>query len=131
MGQWLFFYALTIFCKVYFPVHVRQVEIGGYTKYIHIASIIITLILSTIPAGVAFGTGGFVVYGLTPGLTYCIGRNTKAYFYSYILPLCALLAFGMMFIILTLWRILRMRLHRSVKVWILCNFTMHASVINK
>ena len=113
---WWLFHTTSIFWKVWFPVHARQFEISGYTKYIHIATIVIALTFSTIPVGAAFGTGGYVINTLIPGLRNCVARNSDAYFYSFILPICIIIAIGITLILLTLWKILRMRLHRSNQV---------------
>ena len=118
LSYWWFFHTVSFFWKVWFPIHARQLKIRGHIKYIHMAVVMITLIFSTIPIGVAFGTGGYVIYTLIPGLSSCIARNPDAYFYSFVFPLCILYTIGMTLIVLILWRILRMRLHLSGQVWV-------------
>ena len=121
MSYWWFFHTVSVFWKVWFPIHARQFKIRGHIKYIHIAVVIITLTFSMIPIGVAFGTGG---YTLLPVLLSCITRKPDAYIYSFVLPLCVLYAIGMTLIILILWRILKMRLHLSgqLQVWVHLKF---------
>ena len=124
-SYWWFFHTVSVFWKVWFPIHARQLKIMGHIKYIHMAIVVITLILSMIPIGVAFGTGGYVIYGLIPGLSSCLTRNPDAYFYSFVLPLCILYIIGMTLIILILWTILRMKLHLSGQVWVHLKFSRY------
>ena len=85
-------------------------------KYIHIAVVMSTFIFSIIPIGVVLEIGGYVIYSIIPGLTYCTAWNSDAYFYSFILPSCIFSAIGTTLTVLTLWRILKMRLHLSGQV---------------
>lgn len=110
---WWLFHTISVFWKVWFPFHARQFDISGHTKYLHIATLIIAPIFSTIPVGVAFGTGGFVINSLIPGFRNCVNRSSESYFYLFILPICVIVAIGTTLILLTMWK---MRLHLGKQV---------------
>ena len=61
-GYWWFFHTITIFWKVWFPIHARNFTVSRHTKYIHVTFVVIALTFSVIPVGVALGTGGYVIY---------------------------------------------------------------------
>ena len=106
ISYWWFFHTLTIFWNVWFPVHARSFKISGYTKYLHIAIILITLTLSTIPVGAALGTGGYVISVHPPSLNYCFPRNPDALFYAFIFPFCIVSPTGVTVNLLTVWKLL-------------------------
>ena len=101
---WLF-HTITIFWKVWFPIHARKFEQRGNNKYLHIAVIVLALASSVLSVGVAFGTGGFVISAFPPSLNGCYGtRNLDASFYTLILPLCIINAMGVTTVFLTFYR---------------------------
>ena len=118
LSYWCFFSHCFCFLEgvVSHPCQTAQNQ-GAHQVYTrHMAIVMITLTFSMISIGVAFGTGGYVIYILIPGLSSCITRSPDAYFYSFVLLLCIVYTIGMTLIILILWRILRMRLHLSGQV---------------
>ena len=69
-----------IFWKVWFPTNAKGAEINGYTKYVHGATVTISLVLSLLPVGTALGTGGYVISVFPAYLNYCYPRNAATFF---------------------------------------------------
>ena len=46
---------------MWFPFHAKHFNSEGYFRYIHVAIIAFTLLISILPVGVVFGTGGYVI----------------------------------------------------------------------
>ena len=109
-GCWWLFHTAAIFWNLWFPVHARHFDIRGYTKYVHIAVVVLALSLPVIPVGVAFGTGGFATSSFTMSLSTCFARDVVASFYSYVLPSCIGFSVGITLNILSIWKLLKMRL---------------------
>ena len=110
-GCWWFCHTVAIFWSVWFPVHTRQLHLNGYIKATHIFTVIVALTLPTIPVIVLFGTGGFVLSSFTVSLSTCIPRNLIASLYVFVLPLCIIVPVGITLNLLTVWKLLRMRLN--------------------
>ena len=106
---WWLFLASNIFWKVWFPNSARRFKNQGYTKYLHIATIVVALIASAIPVAVTLGTGGYVISSFPAFLNYCYPRNPDAFFYSFILPFCFISPIGSTFNLLTLWKVLKLK----------------------
>ena len=51
-----------IFWKVWFPTNAKNAEVKGYMKFIHIAIVVISIVLSLIPVAAALGTGGYTLF---------------------------------------------------------------------
>ena len=109
-GFWWLFHTAMIFWNVWFPLHARRFDISGYTKYVHIVIVVLALTLPVIPIGVAFGTGGFVTSSFTMSISTCFGKNAVASFYSNVLPLCLVFSVGITLNILSIWKLLKIRL---------------------
>ena len=108
-SYWWLFLAISIFWKVWFPDHARRVKGQGYTKYLHIATVFVSLTASAIPVAAALGTGGYVISSFPAYLNYCYPRNAGIFFYSFILPFCLILPTGCTFNLLTLWKVLKVK----------------------
>lgn len=111
ISYWWLFHTIAIFWNVWFPIHARRFDVSGYTKYIHIATVVIAFTFPTIPVGVVFGTGGYVISSFTLSLSYCIARNPDAFFYVFTLPICIIFPAGITLNLLTIWKLLRMKLN--------------------
>ena len=124
-GCWWLFHTIVIFWNVWFPLHARHFDVSGYNKYLHMTIIVTALILPLIPVGVAFGTGGYATTSLTPSLTTCIIRNTAVSFYAYVLPICLGFSVGITLNILSIWKLLKMRIHskqvKSYNILYICS----------
>ena len=116
IGYWWLFLTIMIFWKVWFPTNAKNAEIKGYTKYIHIAMVAISFILSLIPVAAALGTGGYVISIFPVYLNFCFPRNTDVFFYAFILPFCISQPAGSTFNLLTLYKVLSLKQHLINKV---------------
>ena len=113
-GYWWLFHSITFFWSVWYPVQTRKIHRTGYTKFIHFATVVIVFTLSVIPVGVSFATGGYVLSSYTLSLSTCIPRNlTTPASYIFTLPICVVLPTGNTFNILTVWKLLKIRIHPS------------------
>ena len=110
---WWLSHTIAVFWSVWFPVHARKIHLTRYIKLIHVITIVITFTLSVIPVGVLFRTGGYVLYSYTVSLSTCFPRNTTTAMYIVTLPICIALPTGMTFNLLTVWKLLKIRLHPS------------------
>ena len=91
----------SMFWAVWFPFHALRYETTNRNKYIHFTVVLLALILPGIPAGVHFAADGFV-FGRFPPIT-CIGRNSKANFYSIIFPAALADVVALSLLILIFW----------------------------
>ena len=87
-------------------------------KYIHVAIVVVSILLSLIPVCAALGTGGFVISSFPVFLNYCYPRNSATFFYTFILPFCINLPAGSTFSVLTLYKVLdlKQKLLRKVHI---------------
>ena len=121
-GYWWFSHTIAVFWSVWFPVHARKIHHTRYIKFIHISVIVIALTLPMIPVGILFGTGGYVLSSYTTSLSTCIPRNLTTAMYVSVLPMCIVISTGITFNLLTVWKLLKIRLHPSQVVnsmWLL------------
>ncbi len=98
-----------------FPCHARSYDLGGKTKYIHIASVIIGFVIPLVPvialmakfalevqsdialqaANVTFVSGGLgFVMGRFPAVL-CFGFDTSVIYYTILLPTILIFFVGM------------------------------------
>lgn len=117
-SYWWFFHTMTIFWKVWFPIHARNFKVNGHIKYLHLIIIGLALTFPIIPVGAALGTGGYVISAYPPSLNYCFPRSSDTFFYTFILPFCIIFSIGTTFNLLTLWKVLRIRKQLSSEVCI-------------
>ena len=116
LGYWWLFLTIMIFWKVWFPKSVKNAEVNGYMKYIHIAIAASSLVLSLLPIVTALGTGGFVISFFPVCLNFFYPHNFNVLFYAFILPLCINQPAGSMFNLLTLYKVLSLKQHFLNKV---------------
>lgn len=112
-GYWWLSHTIAVFWSVWFPFQTRKIlnHRTGYTKFIHFATVVIVFTLSVIPVGAIFATGGFVLSSYTVSLSAnCIPRNLTAASYIFSLPICVIVPTGITFNILTVWKLLKIRL---------------------
>ena len=98
-----------IFCKVWFPTHVKNAEIKGYMKFIHISVLVISMVLSLIPVAAALGNEGYAITIFSIYLSFCQPRNLDVVFYAFILPICINQPAGSTFNLLTLYKVLSLK----------------------
>ena len=117
ISYWWLFLTIMIFWKVWFPTDAKNAEVKGYTKYIHIVIVAISLVLSVIPVAAALATGGFVISSFPVYLNFCHPRNSDVIFYAFILPFCINQPAGSTFNLLTLYKVLSLKQHLINKVY--------------
>ena len=127
-SYWWLFLAINIFWKVWFPHSSKRIQTRGYTKYLHIATVVLSLTVSCIPVAAALGTGGYVISSFPSFLSYCYPRNADTFFYSFILPFCLILPTGSTFNLLTLWKVLKVKKELINKVKITACLSIESDV---
>ena len=108
LDVWLLGHVIILFWGITFPFHYRSFDLSGRLKYIHIATIVVALLLPSIPVGIAFGTGGYTYDGIPP--ISCLPRNAAVGFYATFLPSTVLVSIGATFLTLILWKLVKVRL---------------------
>ena len=98
-----------IFWKVWFPTNAKNAEVKGYMKFIHLAIVVISIVLSVIPVAAAIGTGGYTLSMFPVHLSFCGPRNLDVLFYAFILPFCINQPAGSTFNLLTLYKVLNLK----------------------
>ena len=109
IGYWWLFLTIMIFWKVWFPTNAKNAEVKGYMKFIHIAIVVISIVLSLIPVAAALGTGGYTLFIFPVHLSFCYPRNLDVLFYAIDLPFCINLPAGSTFNLLTLYKVLNLK----------------------
>ena len=105
---WWLFHTAIIFWKVWFPVHARNYKVRGYTTYLHIIIVVITVVLSLIPIGVQIGNGGYVISAIPPSLEFCYPINPDVFFYTFVFHFSVIICIGVDLNLITMWKIIRM-----------------------
>ena len=105
---WLFL-TIMIFWKVWFPTHVKNAEIKGYMKFIHISVLVISIVLSLIPVAAALGNEGYTITIFSIYMSFCQPRNLDVVFYAFILPICINQSAGSTFNLLALYKVLSLK----------------------
>ena len=116
IGYWWLFLTIMIFWKVWFPTNAKNAEAKGYTIYIHIAVVAMSIVLSLVPVAAALGTGGYTLSIFPVHLKFCQPRNLDVLFYAFILPFCINQPAGSTFNLLTLYKVLSLKQHLIKKV---------------
>ena len=105
--MWWILNILALFWKIQFPFHARYYDNTKRTKYIHIASIVISFVFPIIAPMTISARGGFTITRFPP--IVCIGRDADASFYTIVFPTTIIYAVGITLMLLILWRIRRVR----------------------
>ncbi len=124
-GYWWLSHTIAVFWSIWFPVHTRKIRRTRYIKVIHITTIVIVFILSVIPIGVLFATGGYVLSSYTVSLGTCVPRNLTAAMYISPSPYALLyLQESHLANLLTVWKLLKIR-HRPSQVYNIITHTTY------
>ena len=110
------FLTIMIFWKVWFPTNAKNAEVKGYMKFIYLAIVMISIVLSVIPVAAALGTGGYTLSMFPVHLSFCGPRNLDILFYAFILPFCINQPAGSTFNLLTLYKVLNLKQQLIKKV---------------
>ncbi len=96
---WLF-HIISIFWSIQFPFHRRKVDNAGYTKYVHLAMVLVALLVPAVFAGVPFATGGYGISRFPPNLCHAVDPDTI--YYVFMLPSTVIMPIGVTLMVITL-----------------------------
>ena len=107
VGFWVAFHAVELCWGVIFPYHFRRMKTERKIKYFHIIAILLALVFPILPAFINLHDG--YIMADTP-TTVCFGRSNTVTFFGLILPLSILIAVATSALIITFWKILKVRI---------------------
>ena len=107
LGLFVLFHAVGLCWGIAFPFHYRRFQAEEKLKYIHITTVLIALLLPSVPALLHLKEGYSV--SNTP-TTVCFGRSMAVTFFSLILPLSIILAITTSIFVIMFWIILKVNL---------------------
>ncbi len=98
------FHALGLGWSILFPFHYRRFKISGRIKYIHVATIVLSLVVPTIPALLPLIHG----YTITSGpFGFCVPRDIDTTYFTLALPTSILMAITTSVFVSLFWRLLK------------------------
>ena len=109
LGYWVAFHAVELCWGIAFPLHFRQMKTERKLKYFHITTVLLAVLLPTLPALINLHEG--YTMADTP-TTVCFGRSVTVTFFALILPLSVLIAVATSAMIITFWKILKVHFHK-------------------
>ena len=104
LNIWAMFHALGLCWGIVFPFHYRTFKAEGKIKYVHIASVIIALLVPTIPALLYLKSGYAALFTPT---RVCTGRSLTVTYFSFLLPSSIILATTTFALGVVFWTILK------------------------
>ena len=115
LAIWVPSHVIILFWGIAFPFHYRAFERRGRLKYIHITEVVVALILPSVPVGIALGTGGYIYDGIPP--LVCLPKNVAVEFYAFLLPSAVLMVTGGTFLVLIVWKLIKVRHCPTFAFW--------------
>ena len=83
ISLWTVFHAIGLLKSIYFPFFYRKIKREGASKYIHISTVVVALVLPIVPALLHLIDG----YSIAPSpVVICTSRNITITYYSLVLP---------------------------------------------
>jgi hypothetical protein len=108
MAIWWFIHVAVAFWAVTFPFHYRSFQVMGKSKFLHIFTVLIGVLLPLVPLGIAIGTGGYTpTYRLPPFV--CSTSKENASFYSHTLLFVILYVAGSVLLVFIFLQFLKVR----------------------
>ena len=98
------FHALGLCWAILFPFHYRTFKMAGRIKYIHVTSVVLSLVLPAIPPLLHLIDGYVIGAG---SLEACAGRNRIVTYFAITLPISILMAIASSALVLIFWKILK------------------------
>ena len=89
-----------------YPLSYSRLKDSGRIRYGHLASVVLALTFPLVGALVHLKDGYFAARNPT---IICTGRNTDYTYYTFVLPICIVLGITSYELILTGWKILKVR----------------------
>ena len=108
LNIWAMFHALGLCWGIVFPFHYRAFKAEGKIKYIHIASVIVALLVPTVPALLYLKSGYAALFTPT---RVCTGRSLTVTYFSFLLPSSIILATTTFALGVVFWTILKVHNH--------------------
>ena len=97
------FHVLFMYVGVVFPFKKKYIDSSGYSKYIHLTVVLLSLLVPIGPAVSAEFLGGFTINSSPPSL--CLPRNTLSWFLALALPVTVFLGLAVSLLILLIYKI--------------------------
>ena len=106
LGYWTAFHAICLCWGIVFPFHYRRIKKEDKVKYVHITTVLLALLLPTIPALLHLKDG----YTMTDTpTTLCTGRNGDVTYFALILPSSCGIAVSTLAFVIISWTVLKVR----------------------
>ena len=104
LGLFVLCHAVGLCWGIVFPFHFRQFKAKEKLKYIHITTVLTVLLLPLVPALLHLKSG----YGIADSPTIiCQGRSIDVTFFTFILPMSAILAVATSVLVIMFWKIFK------------------------
>ena len=104
LNIWAMFHALGLCWGLVFPFHYRTFKAEGKIKYIHIATVIVALLVPTLPALLYLKSGYAALFTPT---RVCTGRSLTVTYFAFLLPSSIILATTTFALGVVFWTILK------------------------
>ena len=101
---WALLHSIFLFWSLIFPFNYRRLRISGKSRYAHIISVLVALILPLLGALVPLKEGYFS--SRSPTLA-CIARNADYIYYFLVLPISIILCISSCLLVITFWKIFK------------------------
>ena len=104
LNIWAMFHALGLCWGLVFPFHYRTFKAEGKIKYIHITTVIIALLVPSLPALLYLKSGYAALFTPT---RVCTGRSLTVTYFAFLLPSSIILATTTFALGVVFWTILK------------------------
>ena len=104
LNIWAMFHALGLCWGLVFPFHYRTFKAEGKIKYVHIATVIVALLVPTLPALLYLKSGYAALFTPT---RVCTGRSLTVTYFAFLLPSSIILATTTFALGVVFWTILK------------------------
>ena len=98
------FHALGLGWSIFFPFHYRRFKVNERIKYIHAATLVLSLVVPAIPALLPLIHGYTVISGSSE---LCVVRDIDSTYYTLVLPISILMATATSVLIILFWRLFK------------------------
>ena len=96
-----------MYLGVVFPFKKKYIHSSGYSKYVHLAVVLLSLLIPIGPAVLAEFVGGFQINGSPPSL--CVPRNPISGFVAFVLPITVLLGLAVSLLVLLIYKVTKVK----------------------
>ena len=104
ISLWRMFHTLGLCWSIVFPFHYRRFKTEGRIKHIHVSTVVLGLVLPSIPALLPLIDG----YVIIPGQHhFCTGSNVTIIFFIVVFPVSILVATSTTMLVIIFWKIFK------------------------